>query len=147
MYSAQSQFESSKSWRTWNWILGGSTAAASGVAGVLTFATDSLQSLSGILALLAALVAAVHATLKPNKKAEHAQISANEYAAIQAAARRFLNVDIDTGELQDLRQTLESLADRAESANRSADVIPRFAYRRAKKNIQRGGQDYAVDTQ
>lgn len=144
-YSAQGQFESSKAWRVSNWLLGGLTAIASGVAGVLTFASDGLQIVSGGLALLAALTASIHATLKPDKKAERAQNSANEYLSIQSAARRFLTIDIPIGQFDQLREGLGELAKRADSINKSADAIPGFAYRRAQSNIDRGGQTYRVD--
>lgn len=143
-YSAQGQFEAAKAWRASNWVLGGCTTAASGVAGVLTFASDGLQTLSGILALTAAVTAAVHATLRPDKKSEKAQTSANEYLAIQSAARRLALLDIPAASIN-VRTRLEALADRAEAVNKSADAIPKFAYNRGKKNIERGSQAYAVD--
>jgi hypothetical protein len=144
-YSAQGQFEASKSWRTWNWLLGGFTAIASGMAGVLTFATDDLQTLSGILALVAAVAAAVHATLKPDKKAERGQRSANEYLQLQSTARKFLTIDVPTGPADQLRSSLDELSERADTINQSSDAIPRFAYKRAKKNMEVGGQTYEVD--
>lgn len=147
MYSSQGQFESAKVWRAWNWILGGFTAVASGLAGVLTFAADELQSVSGVLALSAAVTAAVHATLKPDKKAERAKNSANEYLALQSAARRFLSIDVPSDDAALLKSTLQGLCDRANAINSSSDVIPEFAYGRAKRNIGRGGQTYAVDAQ
>lgn len=146
-YAAQGQFESAKAWRAWNWILGGFTTVASGVAGVLTFAADEVQALSGVLALTAAVTAAVHATLKPDKKAERAQGSANGYLALQSAARRFLFIDVPSSDLEYLRPMLHDLSERADAINHSADVIPGFAYARAKRNIARGGQTYAVDQQ
>lgn len=145
-YSAQGQFEAAKVWRTVNWILGGATSCASGVAGVLTFATEGLQVLAGALALTAAATAAVHATLRPEKRSERAEVSANEYLAIQGAARRFLNVDVPYEEPAGLRTYLDELARRAEAVNKSSDSIPGFAYRRAQGNLERGGQTYGADT-
>lgn len=144
-YSAQGQFEAGKTWRAWNWVLGGFTGAASGVSGVLTFAADGLQIVSGSLALAAAVTAAVHTTVKPDKKAEAAESSGNEYLAIQSAARRFQTIDVPAGEIHDLRPILEELASRSERANKSSNSIPKFAYGRAQKNIKQGGQSYAVD--
>lgn len=145
-YSAQGQFEAAKSWRTSNWVLGGFTTASSGVAGVLTFAVDDLQTLSGVLALAAAVTAAVHATLRPDKKSERAQTSANDYLAVQSAARRLALLDIPEAPT-DARQMLESLASRVDAINKSADAIPKFAHKRGKRNIERGGQTYMVDDQ
>lgn len=125
-------------------MLGGFTTASSGVAGVLTFASDELQTLSGILALTAAVTAATHATLRPDKKAEKAQTSANDYLALQSAARRLALLDIPAGE-PNVREMLETLAGKADAINQSADAIPKFANNRGRKNIEQGGQTYAVD--
>lgn len=145
MYSAQGQFEASKAWRAWNWLLGGLTGAASGLAGVLTFATDGLQTLSGCLALAAAVTAAADTTTKPDKRAERAHASANEYLSIQAAVRKFQALDVPTKDLQDLRQTLDDLSARVDAVNKASDPIPGFGYKAAKRNITKGGQSYAVD--
>lgn len=145
-HSAQGQFEAAKAWRASNWVLGGFTTASSGVAGVLTFASDGLQTLSGILALTAAVTAAIHATLRPDRKSEKAQTSANDYLAVQSAARRLALLDIPAAPTN-VREMLESLANRADVINKSADAIPKFAHNRGKKNIERGGQTYAVDAQ
>lgn len=146
MYSAQGQFEASKSWRVWNWLLGGFTGAASGLAGVLTFATEGLQILSGCLALAAAATAAVDTTIKPDKRAERAQASANEYLSIQTAVRKFQMLDVPTKDLHDLRRMLDNFSARADSVNKASDPIPRFAYKKASQNIAKGGQSYDVDT-
>lgn len=145
MYSAQGQFEASKVWRVWNWLLGGLTGAASGLAGVLTFATDELQVLSGCLALAAAVTAAADTTTKPDKRAERAHASANEYLSIQAATRKFQLLDVPTRELHELRQMLDDFSARADAVNKASDPIPGFAYRKAGRNISKGGQSYAVD--
>jgi hypothetical protein len=147
MYSAQGQFEASKVWRMWNWLLGGFTAAASGLAGVLTFASDGLQTLSGCLALAAAVTAATDTTIKPDKRAERAQTSANEYLSIQAAVRKFQALDVPTRDFSDLRQLLDDYSARIDAINMTSDPIPRFAYKKASKNISKGGQNYAVDIQ
>lgn len=144
--SAQGQFEAAKAWRASNWMLGGFTTASSGVAGVLTFASDGLQTLSGILALAAAVTAATHATLRPDKKAEKAQTSANEYLAVQSAARRLAFLDIPAAPTN-AREMLEKLASKTDAINKSADAIPRFAYVRGQKNREQGGQTYAVDVE
>lgn len=145
-WSAQGQFEAAKAWRTSNWVLGGFTTASSGVAGVLAFATDTLQVVAGILAICAAITAAVHTTLKPDKRAELAQGAGNDYLTLQGDARRLLSLDSPQGDLDTLRKNLDSLAKRQSEINHRADVTPRFAYKRAKKNIDSGGQRYEVDS-
>lgn len=145
MTSAQGQFEASKVWRVWNWLLGGFTGAASGLAGVLTFASDGLQTLSGCLALAAAVTAAADTTIKPDKRAERAHASANEYLSVQAAVRKFQTLDVPTKDFHSLRQLLDDHSARVDAVNKASDPIPRFAYNKASDNIAKGGQSYAVD--
>lgn len=143
-YSAEGQIEASKAWTRLHWIVGGGTAIASGVTAVLTFAAGGLQLLAGSLAILAAIAAAVHVTLRPDKRAERTQANAARYKACQGAARR-LAIHIGTAPLDGLRTQLETLAGEIDAVNRSADPIPRFAYARAKKNIEGGSQTFEAD--
>lgn len=144
MYSAEGQIEASKLWTSLHWIVGGTTAIVSGVAGVLTFAAHELQITAGVLALVAAATAALHVTLRPDKRAERAQDAASRYKALQSAARR-LAIDIPTRDLSEVRAQLERLAKDADRINRDADPIPGIAYRRARRNIEAGGQTYQAD--
>lgn len=148
-FSSQGQFEAAKMWRAWNWALGGFTAIASGVAGVLTFADGAALFVAGGLAVTAAVTAATHTTLKPDKKGDRAQVSGNRYLSLQSGARRLRNLEAPyTSDLSGLRISIEALGQEIGVANSAADVIPALAYRRAKKSIeQNGGQTYAADQQ
>jgi len=88
----------------------------------------------------------VHATLKPDKRAERAHSSATSYQSIQSAARRFRTIDVPHGALQELRPALDELAERADTVHQIADPIPGFAYRRAKRNVAESGETYEVDS-
>jgi hypothetical protein len=47
----------------------------------------------------------------------------------------------------DARALLTELTARRDEQNKTAEPPNRLAYRRARKNIAGGGQDYAVDSQ
>ena len=131
-------------WRALHWALGVLTAALSTLAAVLTFATDA-QAASGILAVLAAIVAAVLTSSRPDKLAERAVSRGNDYTTLRNDARRVLYVQVSSDEVCVLREALEGLAGRASDLDHTSDPIPRFAYNRAKRNIERdGGQQFEV---
>lgn len=145
VYSAQGQFEAAKRWHITHWCLGGFAAASSAVSGVLTFATENLQVLAGVLAIAAALAAAVHTTMTPDKRAERAQVSGNDYTALRNDVRQFRDVRVKADPVEALKEELKNLAARASEIDHRADPIPRFAYKRAQENIAGGGQRFEVD--
>lgn len=145
VFSAQGQFEAAKSWRALHWTLGVLTAALSTLAAVLTFVADA-QVATGILAVAAAIVAAILTSSRPDKLAEQAVTRGNDYTALRNDARRVLHVQVPFDEISALREALDGLAERASDLDHASDPIPRFAYKRAKRNIERdGGQQFEVD--
>ncbi|MGX6395998.1 SLATT domain-containing protein [Rothia kristinae] len=145
VFSAQGQFEAAKAWRALHWTLGVLTAALSTLAAVLTFAAD-VQVASGILAVVAAIAAAVLTSSRPDKLAERAVARGNDYTTLRNDARRVLHVHVPNDEVGVLREALDGLAGRASDLDHTSDPIPRFAYNRAKRNIERdGGQQFEVD--
>lgn len=145
VFSAQGQFEAAKAWRALHWTLGVLTAGLSTLAAVLTFATDA-QVASGILAVVAAIAAAVLTSSRPDKLAERAVARGNDYTTLRNDARRVLHVQVANDEVGVLREALDGLAGRASDLDHTSDPIPRFAYNRAKRNIERdGGQQFEVD--
>mgnify|MGYP005613014853 FL=1 len=145
IFSAQGQFEAAKTWRALHWTLGVLTAALSTLAAVLTFATDA-QVASGILAVVVAIAAAVLTSSSPDKLAERALARGNDYTTLRNDTRRLLHVQVPNDEIGALREGVDRLAGRASELDHAADPIPRFAYNRAQRNIERdGGQQFAVD--
>lgn len=145
VFSAQGHFEAAKAWRALHWTLGVLTAALSTLAVVLTFAADA-QVASGILAVVAAIAAAVLTSSRPDHLAERALARGNDYTTLRNDARRVLHVQVPNDEVGVLREALDGLAGRASDLDHTSDPIPRFAYNRAKRNIERdGGQQFEVD--
>ena len=145
VFSAQGQFEAAKVWRALHWTLGVLAAALSTLAAVLTFVTDA-QVVSGTLAVVAAIAAAVLTSCRPDKLAERAVSRGNDYTTLRNDARRVLHLQVSSDEVCVLREALEGLAGRASDLDHTSDPIPRFAYNRAKRNIERdGGQQFEVD--
>lgn len=145
VYSAQGQFEAAKRWRLVHWTLGAMAAGLSTLAAVITFATDA-QVYSGVLAVFGALAAAIMTGARPDKLAERAQHSGNDYTTLRNDARRLRHIQVPNDDLPVLREALAELASRASDLDHASDPIPRFAYKKAKRNVERDrGQTFEVD--
>ncbi|MEW1963876.1 SLATT domain-containing protein [Micrococcus sp. NPDC078436] len=145
IYSAQGQLEAAKFWRGLHWTLGALAAALSTAAAVITFAAAG-QVASGVLAVLAAITAALMTGARPDRLAERAQSSGNDYTRLRNDVRRLRDIQVPMDALPELRNALAQLAERESDLNHAADPIPRLAYLLAKRNIERdGGQRFKVD--
>jgi hypothetical protein len=147
MYSAQTQFEYSKSWRRVDRWLGGLAAllAALSAAGGLSEVLSARGA--GIVALAAAGVGAVGASLGAPTAKDRAHASANALLAVQQDARIFINVDLAVLEDSEAREQLQTLVARLQELNATAEIPSGRAWRRAKAAVSAGSQDYKADQQ
>lgn len=145
-FGQQGNLEAAKGWSAVGWSLGSVIAAGSAVGGVLTFAGGTLQVVGGCLALIAAAGTGVHGTLRPARRAERARSVAVQFAAVRDRARRLRTVDLAGDDISTLRHRLETVSEQLTAASEVADPTPRWAYLRAKRNIERdGGQAHRID--
>lgn len=146
MFSAQGQVEQAKTWRAFNVWLGAPSAAAAAVAGALVLASATLNVLGGVLALVSAAGGAVLTTVNATHRANRAASAGSAYLEIQTAARQARAVDLPwADDLDAERQVLGELTARMDEQNKTAEPISRRAYKRAQKNIEKGGQTYQAD--
>ncbi len=145
MYSSQGQFEASKTWRGWNRWLGSAAAVLAAVAGSTALASDSLRLVVGGLALTGAFVGAIVTTVNPSQREIECTDVARAYQGVQAAARQAREIDLPRTSYEEARTTLSFLTDRWQTVNQTAPPISGSARKRAKTNIEGGGQSYAVD--
>jgi hypothetical protein len=146
MYSAQTQFEYSKSWRRVDRWLGGIAAllAALSAAGGLSEVLSAKGA--GIVALCSAGIGAVAATLGAPKSKDRAHASANALLALQQDARIFLSIDLPHLEEDEAREQLQTLVARLQELNATAEIPSARAWSKARKNVEQGGQEYRADT-
>lgn len=86
------------------------------------------------------------ASARPDRLAERAQAAGTGYTTLRNDVRRFRGITVPQGDPQDLAGELDALADRAAALDQSADPVPRWAYERARKNIEQdGGQTFEAD--
>lgn len=144
-WSSQGQFEQAKRWRGVNLSLGIPTSVLAAVAGATALADVANGLVAGILALLAAAFGAVLTTVNASHRQNQASGAANAYLEIQTKARQFREIDLAYAPLDDARAELAELTARRDEQNKTAEPISKAAYKKAKKNIESGGQSYAAD--
>jgi uncharacterized protein (DUF1800 family) len=84
-------------------------------------------------------------TLNAAHRMNQAAAAANAYLEIQTAARQARLIDMRGWDIEEARSALAELTARRDEQNKTAEVPSRKAYRRAQKNIAKGGQTYEVD--
>ncbi len=145
-YSAQTQFEYSKTWRRVDRWLGGTAAllAAVSAAGGLSEVVSARWA--GFIALGAAGLGAIATSLGAPKAKDRAHSSANAFLAVQQDARIFINIDLDELPTDEAREQLRTLVARQQELNSTSEIPSSRVWKRAKRNVESGGQTYEVDT-
>lgn len=145
MYSAQIQFEQAKRWRGVNLSLGVPASVLAAVSGATALATTTGRIAAGIIALVAAGFGGILTTVNAAHRMNQASAAANAYLEIQTAARQARLVDLPHQTIDEARTTLAELTARRDEQNKTAEPPSRRSYRKGSKNIESGGQTYAVD--
>jgi hypothetical protein len=145
-FSAQAQFEQAKYWRAVNLILGVPAAVLAAIAGATALASTTGRVTAGVIALVAAGLSAITTTLNAAQRTEQGQAAGNLYLALQSDARIAREADLPRQTFGEARDALADLRVRQDEINQSSALPARYAYWQAKKNIERGDQDYAIDS-
>ncbi len=144
-HSAQNQFEYAKTWRSVDRWLGSVAALLAAIAGAGGLAKVFSAQWAGLIALAAAGAGAVATSLGAPKTKTLAHASGNAYLALQQDCRTFIEVDLDYLPIQEARDTLSKLVARHQELNVTAEIPSKRARKKAKKNIEAGGQTYEAD--
>ena len=144
-YSSETQFDYAKRWRRVDRWIGGGAAALAAVAGIGGLAQVLSARGAGLIAILAAGTAAIAASIGAPQTKEKAAGSANAYRALQQDVRIFLAIDLSTLSDEDARAKLQELVDRLQQLNQTAEIPSSWSWKRAKKSIEGGAQDYKAD--
>lgn len=145
-YASQSQFSQAKIWRAVNLFLGTLATALAAAAGGGVLANLIGKTEAGLVALAAAVVGALMTSINANRRAEQAHVAANAYLSLQADARIARTVDLAGMTLEAARARLAELSARREEINKGAEIPFYLAYLLGRRNVERGGTTYEVDS-
>ena len=144
-YASQSQFEASKFWRLWHWMLGIPAAVLAAVAGFTGLISVTGRIPAAILALIAAVMGGLLTTVEPNKHVRQAQAAGVAYNEVRVGTRQARLVDLPNVPLQDARSRLHDLTEQKNQVDRVAEPPNTYAFWRAKRNVEAGRLRNVVD--
>jgi hypothetical protein len=145
LHSFKGQYNTANMWSVINNSIGIPTTITAGLASIDAFSQS--PQYSGYLLLGTTVLAATQTFLNPAEKAAKHKSAGGEYQALRNRARRFHEIDLHMLKPEELRQKLEKLTEKRDELNRISPAIPRWAYWRAKKDVDNGLSDYRVDTE
>ncbi len=146
LYSTRGHFTASRIWGNFHIGIGLLISILSAIAASLTFA-DGHYIVVGSLSLIVMILSGVATFLNPNEKANNHKIAGDKHYALNNRARVFWTIDCWEQEATDqiLTQKLRDLSESKIKTNSESPQIPRWAYLLAKKGIEAGEADFAVD--
>ena len=144
LFSAKGHFEAASSWSRAHYALGIPAAVFAAISGGSAFTNHPI--LAGSLAILVAALASIITFLNPRERANAHHLAGVKYNGLRQQARVFRTVDLQTEPVTpEARQRLSELTDAHGALGLSSPQIPRRAFERARKGIEHGEAEYAVD--
>lgn len=144
LYSAKGHFNAAKVWRSCHYILCGSSAILG--AAVPYIEPGNWINLVGLAICVGSSLATVLNTDQHSSK--HLK-AGNGYNILHSRVRCFLEVDTDKKSGlsdRDLRKMLENMYTDKSQLDKNSPQIPAWAYKMAKRGIERGEASYTQKT-
>jgi len=147
LYSAKGHFVAGNFWTNFHLWIGVPNAILAAIAGASALSQfDNHNIIAGILAIIVTALTAVTTFLNPNEKANSHQKAGNNYNSLRNIARIFCEIDCCREDSdQELTRQLKELAKQRDELNQNSPQIPRWAYKKARKGIEKGEADYRIN--
>src|SRR5216683_6708432 len=147
LFSSKCHFESARLWGRFHWCIGVPIVVLSAIASASALAKlgDNGLVAAGI-SLVVAVLAALATFLNAQDKVVTHQSAGTSYDALLNKVRMFRTIDCGS-EPNDgvLTDRLKAFSEHKDRLNESSPSVPRPAYLAAKKGIEAGEGEYAVD--
>lgn len=148
LYSAKAHFSAGHLWGVVNFWLGTISAVLSAMAGASALSQFFYHNIiAGVLSIIVAGLAAIITFINPDKRSIIYKGAGNKYKALQNNARIFYEIEVTTNGTDDKRNLddLKKLNDERNNLNMESPQIPEWAFKKAKKGIEKGEAEYKVD--
>lgn len=146
--SAKGHFSAGHRWGVVNFWLGTISAILSAMAGASALSQFFYHNIiAGVLSIIVAGLAAIITFINPDKRSIMHKGAGNKYKALQNNARIFYEIEIAINGTDDKRNLddLKKLNDERNNLNMGSPQIPEWAFKKAKKGIEKGEAEYKVD--
>jgi len=143
LHSMKGHFNAGSRWENVHLFLGIPGAVLAAWAGVDAFSDSPVMT--AILALFAASLVTTITFLSPQQVAEKHQNAGKHYNVLKNRARKFREIDVLSEAESELKGMLEELMEQRDALNSMSPDIPRWAYMKAKRDIDQGTAIYQAD--
>ena len=147
LLSSKGHFYAAQFWTNIHLWIGIPTAVLAAIAGGSALSQfDYHELIAGILALVAAALIAIATFLNPNERAATHLRAGNQYNALRNNSRIFHEINMDGS--QDSEKAIEQIGEmneRRNNLNQTSPQIPKWFFDKARKGIEKGEAQYAVD--
>lgn len=147
LFSSKGHFVSATLWSNFHYFVGIPMVLLSAVAGASALAQfDPTHLYAGIASIIVVALSGLLTYLNPNEKAaKHLKVG-NEYDSLMNKARIFWSIDCWGSESdQILTKRLKDFSEQKDKLNKECPLISGMAYKLAKRGIEGGQGNYAVD--
>lgn len=143
LYSAKAHFEAGRRWGKIHLAMGLPIALLAGIAGVS--ALSGMPRTAAVVAFVVAGLTGVMTFLNPERRAASHDTAGTQYLSLRNSLRFFKSIDLPRMNDQAAVDGLKELANHRDGLNESSPPIPRWAFQAARKGIESGEGDHAVD--
>lgn len=143
LYSMKGHFNAGSAWAVVHLGLGLPTVILAGWAGVDAFSSSLVMT--SLLALLAASLAATMTFLNPQQKSNDHKNAGRQFNVLKNRARKVREIDIYRADDDEAKKIVDEICETRDSLNSMSPDIPRWAYEKAKRDIEDGMAEYGVD--
>lgn len=146
LYSSKGHLYAGQCWVNVHLCLGATSAVLSAIAGVSALSQfDYHNIIAGSLAIIVAGLTAFMTFINPNERAAVHQKAGNNYNALRNDSRIFYDIEISGIDDKKAVDDLKNLNDRRNKLNIESYLIPKWAFKKARKGIEEGEAAYRVD--
>ena len=143
-YSGKSHLNAASIWSKRHYWLGVPATVAGAFAGAAI--VKEYQALAGLLTLATTLLTGLVTFLKPYERAAQHKSVGDQFLELRNDARVFYEIEVlENEDKASLSESLKTLASRRNDLNKGSPEFPRKAFEDARKGIEEGESNHAVD--
>ena len=148
LYSAKKHFITASFWKNFHYSIGIPSVILASISGVSALSQfDNHGIIAGILALTVAVLTSIYSFLNPEEISKSNLDAGNRYLTLRNQSRIFHDITCSTKiSDEDLTNQLIELTGKRDELNQNSPQNVPWAYKLAKREIEKGEATYVVDT-
>ncbi len=148
LYSSKGHFAAASRWGYFHLGVGVPMVILASISSATALAAFSAgKTIAGVCSIIVTVLSALITFLNPKERSGTHLNAANSYDSLMNKARIFWSIDCWRDESdQVLTEKLKYLSEQKDKLNQSYPQVPFWAYQTAKRGIESGEANYAIDS-